>query len=289
MGRNANARQDCNDHGFTIFDAGSGKVLEFASREQGMSAARALTACEDANDCFEVNDILNDAMPTVPDSNGVWNGAAYLLTPYGDDRAPAHLFPANQMFAAMPCDMSDYRSLEVIRDIWAGVRATQPNVVGGEFVCALGEYGASSVWREYAYSEQTYMNEWAQRTAEATAGQATKFIPETVVQMVDVFNEAMAAYRRAYKRQNKRDAVTVYAFMNMRITRDEAVEPLLREAAELTGTTFGVDEYDDEPSYGYLTMDSGNTELTCCAAGYLAAADVLRSHGIGCAPWAYWD
>ena len=291
MGRTTNARQEWDDHGFTIFDAGSGEVFNFASREQGLAAARAMDACEGADDCLEVNDILNDEMPTVPDNSGVWNGAAHLLTPYGEDRMPAHLFPANQMFAVMPCDMSDYRRLEVIRDMWAGVRATQPNIVGAEFVVALGGYDTSlsTVWREYALNEQTYMDEWAQRTAEGTKGQATKFVPETVEQMVEVISEAQAAYRRAYKRQGKRDVATVFGFMNMRIARDDAFEPLLHEAAKLTGTRFGVDEYDNERSYGHLTLDSGNLELTCCAAGYLAACEVLRSHGMGSAPWACWD
>jgi hypothetical protein len=283
-----NRRPD--DFGFTIFDGGSGKVMQFDNREQGLSAARAMCACDEVDDAIARNDVLNDAMPTVPDDSGVTNAVGHPLRAYGENRMPAHLFPASKMFALMPCEAKDYRSLEVIRDMWVGSTFFK-RMSAVDFIYSLHAEDARlpQVWQQYAISEQRYMDDWAFANAESSKSRANSSAPTTVDEMVRVLEEARAAFRRAYDIQARKDGDSVAAYMNICVAPDEHIERLLATASPLVpNTRFGIDEGDLNP-HGYLTLDSGNTEVTCCAAGYLEAVEVLRANGVGCAPWAQWD
>ena len=52
--------------GFTIFDGGSGKVMQFDNREQGLSAARAMCACDEIDDPITRNEVLNEQCRRFP-------------------------------------------------------------------------------------------------------------------------------------------------------------------------------------------------------------------------------
>jgi len=273
--------------GFTIFDGGSGKVMQFDNREQGLSAARAMCACDEVDDAIARNDVLNDAMPTVPDDSGVTNAVGHPLRAYGENRMPAHLFPASKMFALMPCDAKDYGSLEVIRDMWVGSTYFKPMSAIG-FICSLGKEDGSlaHLWEQFAAREQDYMNAWAIAAADKSRHDLTSSAPTTLDEMCDVLEEAREVYHAAFDVQERVDGDSLDGCVELYISCDEGTERLVEQACLVTGMDFFLKDEGQPRATVHLCDGVG---LTCSSAAYLAAAEHLRSHGIGCAPWACWD
>lgn len=285
---NSRPSHPANPFGFTIIDAGSGKVMEFDDRGQGLSVARALSIGADAADCFEMNDALNDAMPTVPDDNGIITSQGHRLIAYGDDRTPAHLFPASQVFAVMPCGSDDYLKLEVIRDTWVGVRALDPSVTPMGFLLSLGSYDPrlAGLWEQYAVSEQAYMDAWAVNAALDSRVRLACQPPQTAEAVTAVLRRAVATYERTLFADCRHDELG--GCLELYLACDAPTERLLSDACAAMGDGYPRYFPKDE-SQRMATLHLGDGVGLGCASAYIAAAEYLQSQGIACAPWACWD
>lgn len=217
--------------------------------------------------------------------------AAFASGPEGRDlvngeanRLPAHLIPARDLFAAMPGSRDTSGDRASIRRAWRTYRASGGSS-GLEFLSTFPDLGLSSAWESYTLSEQRYMEAWAVVNSEAKRVACVE-APKTADEVVDALCRAVDEYARAYSDQFSRDSDSLSGYSNLRLGVDPPLAKLLAESCCSEGVRCGFHTF---LGCGYLTIGGRNTNLTCCSAGYLAAAASLNSSGIGCAPYASWD
>lgn len=217
--------------------------------------------------------------------------AGPLLLVKNDNRRPFHLLPAAEMFDHLP-DHEDVRHLAApIRRRWADYLSESPCPNALDFITSemppwsdLGQR-----WNRLAAYEQDYMEVWSTLNARDSVAALGAPVPSTTGQLRLALEQALESCRAARDAQNAVDPRSVYAYDSILFLPESRIRELLESLNdECDWFSFTWDEV-LEQGHLHFREESGASDHTGSAAGYAAAVETLRSHGVACEQWSYWD
>lgn len=217
--------------------------------------------------------------------------AGPLLLAKNENRRPFHLLPAAEMFDHLSDD-EDVRHLAApIRRRWADYCSGNSCPDALDFIIAemppwsdLGQR-----WNCLTAYEQDYMEVWSTLSTRASVAELGAPVPSTTEQLRLALEQALESCRAARDEQNAVDPRSVYAYDSILFLPESHIRELLESLNdECDWFSFTWDE-DLEQGHLHFAEESGPDDHTGTAAGYAAAVATLRSHGIACEQWSYWD